>query len=179
MKSMFVAVTPLAASLCLVASSFGQGAALQGIANTADKLKQSIEEPITAGPKDKLERVAPGKIDADAPREFTKTASGLQYRILRKSDKKKPTASNSVVAHYKGWFDNKEIFDSSYRKGRPIPFPLSGVIKGWTEGMQFVGEGGMIELDIPYQLGYGDRGMPGAVPPRARLHFVVELVEIK
>ena len=160
-----------------------QGAALQGIANTADKLQQTIQNgqaALTTGPKDKLEQVAPGKIDADAKKEFTKTASGLQYRVLRKSDSKKPKASDTVVAHYKGWTDDKKVFDSSYRKGKPIPFPLRGVIAGWTEGMQLIGEGGMIEFAIPYQLGYGERGMPRAgIPPRATLHFVVELVSIK
>ena len=164
-------------------SANGQGAALQGVANTADALKQQVQskqDPITAGPEDKRERTAPGKIDADAPREFSKTDSGLKYRVLRKSDGKKPVASDTVVAHYKGWLDNKTIFDSSYRRGKPIPFPLRGVIGGWTEGVPLIGKGGMIELEIPYQLGYGERGMPAAgIPPKATLHFIVELVDIK
>ena len=80
--------------------------------------------------------------------------------------------------HYKGWFDDKSIFDSSYRKGETISFPLDGVIKGWTEGMQLIGKGGMIELEIPYELGYGERGR-GPIPPKATLHFIVELISIK
>jgi FKBP-type peptidyl-prolyl cis-trans isomerase len=120
-----------------------------------------------------------GEIDADAPRELTPTASGLYYRILRKSDDRKPKASNSVVAHYKGWLDDGTQFDSSYDKGRPIPFALNGVIPGWTEGLQLIGVGGMIELEIPYDLAYGAAGRPPSIPPKARLHFIVELKEVK
>lgn len=136
-------------------------------------------EKLTAGPKDPQEKTAPGEIDDDAPVEFKETPSGLKYRILRDSDKAKPTARSSVRVHYKGWLDNKTIFDSSYRRGKDISFPLSGVIPGWTEGMQLVGEGGMIELEIPSKLGYGMRGAPPTIPPNARLHFVVELLDIQ
>lgn len=134
---------------------------------------------LKAGPEDKQEKAAPGKIDLDAPTEFLETESGLKYRILRKADGKKPTASNKVTVHYKGWLDDESIFDSSYRRNEKISFGLNQVIKGWTEGMQLVGSGGMIELDIPYQLGYGERGSPGAIPPKANLHFIVELFDVK
>ena len=162
----------------LASSAFAQGAALSGIQGTAEKMADKVQNKIMAGPVDKQERVAPGKIDKDASKEFKKTNSGLKYRILRKSKKTKPKASDTVVAHYKGWLDSKKIFDSSYRRGEPIPFPLKGVIAGWTEGLQLIGAGGMIELDIPHELAYGVRGRPG-IPPRARLHFIVELVSIK
>jgi FKBP-type peptidyl-prolyl cis-trans isomerase len=134
---------------------------------------------LTAGPADEKEGVKPGPIDEDASREFKTTESGLKYRILRNSDKKKPTARDSVEVHYKGWLDNKKIFDSSYRRAEKIAFPLNRVIPGWTEGMQLVGEGGMIELEIPPKLGYGARGAGAAVPPNATLHFIVELFDIK
>ena len=134
---------------------------------------------LKAGPADKEEKVAPGKIDADASPDFIETKSGLKYRILRKSEGKKPTASDSVTVHYKGWLDDGKIFDSSYRRNEKISFPLKQVVKGWTEGLQLVGVDGMIELQIPYELGYGERGSPGAIPPKATLHFVVELFAIK
>ena len=121
----------------------------------------------------------PGPDDKDAPKEFKETNSGLKYRILRKSDGKKPTGKDTVTVHYKGWLDDGKEFDSSYKRGQTISFPLDGVIAGWTEGMQFVGEGGKIELEIPSRLGYGARGAPGAVPPNATLHFIVELHKIK
>jgi FKBP-type peptidyl-prolyl cis-trans isomerase len=84
-----------------------------------------------------------------------------------------------VKVHYHGWLDNGQKFDSSYDRGETIEFPLNGVIPGWTEGMQLVGKGGMIELQIPGKLGYGRRGSPGTIPPDATLHFLVELIDVK
>ena len=110
---------------------------------------------------------------------FKATPSGLKYRVLRKSDKAKPKATDTVTVHYRGWLDDKTEFDSSYKRDSPATFPLKGVIKGWTEGLQLVGVGGMIELEIPSELGYGDRGAGGAIPGGATLHFLVELIEIK
>jgi FKBP-type peptidyl-prolyl cis-trans isomerase len=121
----------------------------------------------------------PGPVDKDAPKEFKSTESGLKYRVLRNSNAPKPRAANTVQVHYKGWLDGGKEFDSSYKRGEPIEFPLSGVIPGWTEGMQLVGKGGMIELEIPAKLGYGARGVPGAIPPNSTLHFLVELIDIK
>ena len=120
-----------------------------------------------------------GKIDDDAAKTFTTTDSGLNYRILRAGDGAKPTARQSVEVHYHGWLDNKSVFDSSYKRGESISFPLNRVIAGWTEGMQLVGKGGMIELEIPPKLGYGAQGAGAAVPPNATLHFLVELIEVK
>jgi len=120
-----------------------------------------------------------GKTDADAPKTFTKTASGLQYRILRKGSGQMPKPTQKVNVNYHGWLDNGKVFDSSYRRGEPISFGLNQVIPGWTEGMQHVGEGGMIELIIPANLAYGDRGAGADVPPKATLHFLVELNKIQ
>ena len=120
-----------------------------------------------------------GKIDKDAAKTFTTSKSGLKYRVLRKGTGAMPKATDSVNVHYHGWLDNGKVFDSSYERKEPISFPLNGVIKGWTEGMQLVGEGGMIELEIPPDLGYGDRGAGGVIPPKATLHFLVELRKIE
>ncbi len=120
-----------------------------------------------------------GKIDEDAPKSFSKTDSGLQYRILRKGSDTKPKATNTVRVNYHGWLDDGKVFDSSYQRGEPISFPLNRVIPGWTEGMQLVGEGGMIELTIPANLGYGAQGAGSAVPPNATLHFLVELLKVQ
>lgn len=120
-----------------------------------------------------------GQADADAPKKFTATDSGLKFRVLRQGKGGKPKAANTVKVNYHGWLDNGKVFDSSYKRGKPISFPLNGVIKGWTEGMQLVGEGGMIELEIPANLAYGDRGAGDAVPPGAKLHFLVELLEVQ
>lgn len=121
----------------------------------------------------------PGPSDKDAPKEFTETKSGLKYRILRKTDGTKPTARDEVNVHYKGWLDSGKVFDSSYGpRKEPISFPLKGVIRGWTEGLQLIGKGGMIELEIPSDLGYGDNGFPPDIPPKATLHFIVELLDV-
>lgn len=119
-------------------------------------------------------------MDTDAPEEFIETASGLKYRILRKSDGKKPTKADTVTVNYKGWLDDGTEFDSSYTRGEPATFGLSQVVPGWTEGLQLVAEGGMIELEIPSELGYGARGTPGGpIPPNATLHFTVELIKVR
>jgi len=122
-----------------------------------------------------------GEIDEDAPKKFTKTKSVLKYRVLRKAKEGagKPKPTNTVKVNYRGWLDNGKDFDSSYKRGEPIEFRLDQVIKGWTEGMQLVGKGGMIELEIPYELGYGERGRPPVIPAKATLHFLVELLEIR
>lgn len=111
--------------------------------------------------------------------EFKATSSGLKYKVLAAGDGKAPTAASVVVCHYRGWLDNGEEFDSSYKRGEPATFPLNGVIRGWTEGLQLIKEGGKIELEIPSDLGYGERGAPPVIPPSATLHFEVELIEVK
>jgi len=120
-----------------------------------------------------------GKIDDNAPRKFITTETGLKFRVLRPGMGPAPTAQQSVEVHYHGWLDNKKVFDSSYDRFQTISFPLDGVIRGWTEGMQKINKGGMIELEIPPRLGYGGRGSGSSVPPNATLHFLVELKDIQ
>jgi FKBP-type peptidyl-prolyl cis-trans isomerase FklB len=107
------------------------------------------------------------------------TSSGLQYRIVREGTGKSPQATDTVEVHYRGTFINGKTFDSSYDRGETIEFPLNGVIRGWTEGLQLMKEGGEARLFIPYQLGYGERGAGGAIPPYAALIFDVELIKVK
>lgn len=125
----------------------------------------------------------PGKVDKDAPKKYTKTRSGLKYRILRKANGAKPKATDRVTVHYRGWIPPQEggeikYFDSSYKRNMTATFPLKGVIKGWTEGLQLVNVGGMIELEIPPELGYGSRAVGGVIPANATLRFIVELKAI-
>ncbi len=110
---------------------------------------------------------------------FKTTSNGLKYKIINPGSGKKPTEKSTVVCHYRGWLDNGKEFDSSYKRNEPTEFPLNGVIAGWTEGLQLIGEGGKIDLQIPSRLGYGERGMPGAIPPNARLNFTIELIKVK
>lgn len=102
------------------------------------------------------------------------TASGLQYKILESGKGKSPDAADKVTVNYRGSLINGNEFDSSYKRGQPTTFALNGVIKGWTEGLQLINEGGKIQLFIPPELAYGGRG------PMAHrtLVFDVELISI-
>ncbi len=108
-----------------------------------------------------------------------KTESGLLYRIDREGDLSvKPTAEDTVVVDYEGKLQDGYVFDSSYSRGESIEFPLNGVIKGWTEGLQLIGKGGQIMLWIPSDLAYGAFGS-GAIGPNMALVFKVELHDVK
>ena len=106
--------------------------------------------------------------------------SGLQYKILKEGSGPKPTATDSVVCNYKGTLINGTEFDSSYKRGEPATFPVTGVIKGWTEALQLMPVGSKWQLFIPSDLAYGARGTPGGpIGPNATLIFEVELLSIK
>ncbi len=106
------------------------------------------------------------------------TASGLQYKVLKEGKGNSPKASDKVKVHYEGKLVNGNVFDSSYKRGQPIEFPLNGVIKGWTEGLQLMKVGAKYKFFIPSELGYGERGAGNAIPPHATLIFDVELLDI-
>jgi FKBP-type peptidyl-prolyl cis-trans isomerase FklB len=106
--------------------------------------------------------------------------SGLQYKILTEGTGPKPTATDTVVCNYKGTLLDSTEFDSSYKRGQPATFPVSGVIKGWTEALQLMPVGSKWELFIPSELAYGARGGPGGgIGPNATLVFEVELMSIQ
>lgn len=114
------------------------------------------------------------------PAKQKTTDSGLVYEVIEQGTGAVPTAADTVVAHYTGWlFDDGKMFDSSHARGEPTEFPLSGVIKGWTEGLQLMNVGGKYLFTIPAKLGYGERGAPPTIPAGATLVFYVELVEVK
>ena len=107
------------------------------------------------------------------------TASGLQYEVLEATIGQKPKATDTVKVHYEGTLIDGTVFDSSYKRGESISFPLNGVIKGWTEGLQLMSVGSKYKFFIPYQLAYGERGAGGSIPPYAALIFTVELLGIE
>jgi FKBP-type peptidyl-prolyl cis-trans isomerase FklB len=111
--------------------------------------------------------------------EVKVTESGLQYEILEDAEGPKPSADQTVVAHYEGTLIDGTKFDSSYDRGEPTEFPLNKVIKGWTEGLQLMSVGSKFKFFIPFNLGYGAQGAGGNIPPYAALVFIVELKEIK
>ena len=106
------------------------------------------------------------------------TKSGLQYTILREGKGRHPKATDQVRCHYEGRLIDDTVFDSSYRRGEPATFPLSGVIAGWTEGLQLMAEGARFRFYIPFNLAYGSRGAGAQIPPYAALIFDVELLEV-
>ena len=103
------------------------------------------------------------------------TASGLQYKVLREGTGRSPEPLDTVTVHYRGTTVEGNEFDSSYRRGEPAQFNVSGVIPGWTEGLQLMKEGGKCEFYIPLDLAYGKRG-PLAFQT---LIFEVELLEVE
>jgi FKBP-type peptidyl-prolyl cis-trans isomerase FkpA len=105
------------------------------------------------------------------------TASGLQYEVLTEGKGKSPKATDQVKVHYKGTLIDGTEFDSSYKRGEPVTFPLNGVIRGWSEALQLMKVGGKNRLVIPSDLAYGPQGRPG-IPPNSVLVFEVELLDI-
>ena len=106
------------------------------------------------------------------------TSSGLVYRTLKDGTGASPSASDKVKVHYRGTFPDGKEFDSSYKRGEPIEFPLNGVIACWTEGVQRMKVGGKAKLTCPSAIAYGARGAGGVIPPNATLLFEVELLGI-
>jgi FKBP-type peptidyl-prolyl cis-trans isomerase FkpA/FKBP-type peptidyl-prolyl cis-trans isomerase FklB len=107
-----------------------------------------------------------------------KTESGLLYKVITAGKGDKPSATDTVKVDYEGSLSDGTVFDSSYKRGEAITFPLNGVIPGWTEGLQLMPVGSKYELYIPADLAYGPGGT-GPIPPNAALKFVVELHSIE
>ena len=107
------------------------------------------------------------------------TPSGLQYKVIQEGTGAKPTATDDVTVHYTGKLIDGTVFDSSVQRGQPASFNVSGVIPGWTEGLQMMKEGAKYEFFIPSDLGYGPQGNPrGGIAGNSVLIFEVDLVKI-
>jgi len=107
-----------------------------------------------------------------------KTSSGLIYKTLTPGTGESPKLPDTVRVHYRGTFIDGTEFDSSYKRGEPIEFPMTKVIKCWTEGLQKMKVGEKAQLVCPAGIAYGDKGMGSVVPPGAVLVFQVELLAI-
>jgi FKBP-type peptidyl-prolyl cis-trans isomerase FklB len=105
--------------------------------------------------------------------------SGLQYKVIKPGTGKKPAATDTVTTHYKGTLIDGTEFDSSYKRGKPATFPVSGVIPGWTEALQLMEEGAQWQLFVPPNLAYAERGAGQIIGPNATLIFEVELISIQ
>lgn len=109
---------------------------------------------------------------------YARTETGLKYMVVKEGTGAKPKADDTVLVHYTGKLLDGTVFDSSVERGEPISFPLNQVIKGWTEGLQLMREGGKYIFYIPTDLAYGAQGAPGAIPPYSDLVFEVELIKV-
>jgi FKBP-type peptidyl-prolyl cis-trans isomerase FklB len=119
-------------------------------------------------------------LDENKKKEGIKTLpSGLQYKVIKEGTGKKPKLADTVTAHYRGTLIDGTEFDNSYKRGQPANFPVSGVIPGWTEALQLMGEGAKWQLFIPSNLAYGERGAGAIIGPNATLVFEVELISVQ
>ncbi|MDF7671039.1 FKBP-type peptidyl-prolyl cis-trans isomerase [Orbaceae bacterium ESL0721] len=144
-------------------------------AETKARIEKEIEENTAAGDKFRAEFAKEDGVK--------KTDSGLLYKIVQEGTGPHPTADDTVIVHYTGTLIDGRKFDSSYDRGETATFPLNGVIKGWTEGIQLIGVGGKIKLVLPPDLAYGNQSMPGqgenaGIGAASTLVFDVELLGI-
>ena len=116
---------------------------------------------------------------ADPKPATQKLPSGVEVTHLTVGKGAKPTANSTVKVHYEGQLANGKVFDSSYKRGQPISFPLDHVIPCWTEGVQTMQVGGKATLHCPSKTAYGAAGAGGVIPPNADLTFTVELLAIE
>jgi len=152
--------------------------------------EQEIQDTLTAFQKEraaKQEEVAKKNknegetfMTANKKKEGVKAlASGLQYKVIKVGTGKKPKIKDSVTTHYRGTLIDGTEFDSSYKRGQPVSFPVSGVIAGWTEALQLMEEGAKWQLFVPPNLAYGEKGTGGVIGPNATLIFEIELISIQ
>jgi FKBP-type peptidyl-prolyl cis-trans isomerases 1 len=157
------------------------------VKNVLDAFGKRIQEESQARfEKQKTENTAAGeKYREDFAKQegVIKTKSGLMYKVINEGTGRHPTAEDTVIVHYVGTLTDGRTFDSSYDRNEPATFPLNGVIKGWTEGIQLIGVGGKIKLVVPPELAYGDQSFPSqgdkpGITPASTLVFEVELLGI-
>lgn len=119
-------------------------------------------------------------LEANKKKDGVKTtSSGLQYKAIKEGTGPKPKETDTVKVHYRGTLIDGSEFDSSYKRNEPATFPLNGVIRAWTEGLQLMPVGSKYELYIPSELGYGAAGQGASIPPNSTLIFEVELISIE
>jgi FKBP-type peptidyl-prolyl cis-trans isomerase FklB len=144
---------------------------------------QEVQETMVAFQKELMEKYKKQGEDflaENKKKEGVKTLpSGLQYKVIKAGTGKKPKADDTVKANYRGTLLDGTEFDSSYKRGQPATFRVSGVIPGWTEALQLMGEGAKWQLFVPSNLAYGQRGAGKVIRPNTVLIFEIELVSIQ
>jgi FKBP-type peptidyl-prolyl cis-trans isomerase FklB len=161
-----------------------------GLANKPKMTETEVRDTMMAFQKDMVEKQkAAGEKNASEGAKFLEdnkkkagvktTASGLQYKSLKEGTGPQPKASDTVTVDYRGTLLDGSEFDSSYKRKEHATFPLGGVIKGWTEGLQLMKKGSKYQLFIPANLAYGEASPGAGIPPNSTLIFEVELLDIK
>jgi FKBP-type peptidyl-prolyl cis-trans isomerase FklB len=145
--------------------------------------KEEIQEAMVAFQKEMAEKQkqrGDAFLSENKKKEGVKTLpSGLQYKVVKAGTGKKPKLNDTVTVNYRGTLIDGTEFDSSYRRGQPATFPVSGVIPGWTEALPLMQEGAKWQLFVPSNLAYGERGAGGLIGPNATLIFEVELISVQ
>src|ERR1041385_5911341 len=169
-----------------IASSLGANLKRQNVEINNDVLAQALKDGLSGGKTLMTEAADANKKEGDAFLAANKAKpgvvtlpSGLEYKIIKEGTGPKPAATDSVVCNYRGTLINGKEFDSSYKRGEPATFPVSGVIKGWTEALQLMPVGSKWELYVPPDLAYGARGAGADIGPNSTLIFEVELLSIQ
>ncbi|MCB0547328.1 MAG: FKBP-type peptidyl-prolyl cis-trans isomerase [Phaeodactylibacter sp.] len=149
-----------------------------------DQAILQLSSYLVAEPQNQMEQdqnaIVNYAIDELIPLE--RTRSGLLYRILKEGEGEKLKWGDYISAHYKGYFLDGRVFDSSYRRDKPLQFYIGNMIAGWNEGLLLIAPGGRIQLFVPSPLGYGDKGLSDGkegflVPPDTPLVFEVEVLK--
>jgi FKBP-type peptidyl-prolyl cis-trans isomerase FklB len=153
---------------------------IQETMTTFQKEMTAKQEELTKRLGEKNKKEGEAFLAENKKSEDVKTLpSGLQYKVMKAGAGKKPQINDTVTTHYRGTLIDGTEFDSSYRRGQPVSFPVAGVIPGWTEALQLMGEGAKWQLFIPPNLAYGERGTGGVIGPNATLIFEIELISIQ
>lgn len=153
---------------------------IQEVMTKFEQVMQQKAEELMASEGEKNKQEGAAFLAENAKKQGIQTTkSGLQYRVVEPGKGASPTARSTVKCHYEGHLIDGTVFDSSYKRGEPATFPVGGVISGWTEMLQLMKEGGKVEVFIPSDLAYGDRGAPPAIGPGETLVFTIELLEVQ
>lgn len=170
------------AEVALVAAGLTDGALKQpskvDIETYGPKVQQFAQTRVAAVAAEEKKAAQPFLDKAAQEPGAKKLPSGLIYSEITPGKGEQPKATDRVKVHYKGTLTDGTVFDSSIERGQPVTFPLNGVIKCWTEGVQLMKVGGKSKLVCPADLAYGDHGRPPKIKPGATLVFEVELLQI-
>lgn len=155
------------------------------ITELGKRIQQENKDRLAKEASDSMASGSKFRAEFSKEKGVKKTASGLLYKIINPGKGKHPTMESTVVVNYEGKLVDGREFDSSYSRNEPATFPLLYVIKGWSEGLQLIGEGGEIQLVVPPDLAYGEQSLPAheegkaAIPSQSTLVFNIKLMKIK